>query len=141
MKPTSLPLSFLLLVTACASPKIVRTISSVEKMAEVKCEEKRSYGKSEVQKCYLNAESTAKSFFVFKGAGTPEEIQYAHGFLMPQEIDSGSIEEMLGYFAREEAAMGKSKWIFTALKDCQTKRLKNSVSKEFHINISALARG
>ena len=37
--------------------------------------------------------------------------------------------------------MGKSKWIFTALKDCQMKRLKNSVSKDFLSNISALARG
>lgn len=141
MKYSALTLGCLWLLTACTSSKVVRTISSVEKMAQVNCEEKRSYGKSVVQKCFLEADSTHKSFFVFKGAGTPEEIQYAHGYLMPEEIQAGSIEEMLGYFAREEAAMGKSKWIFTALKDCQMKRLKSSVSKEFLANIAALTKG
>lgn len=138
---TSLFLALLIFLTSCSSSKIVRTISSSDYPAQADCEEIRTLGKAEVQKCYLKAGSTNKSFFTFKASGTAEEIQYAHGYLLAEEIHKGSIEEMLAYLAREEASLGNSKWIFTALKDCQMKKLKKSVSVEFMKNIAALSRG
>lgn len=134
-------LSTLILLASCSSPKVVRTISSTDYPAQADCEEKKVYQKAEVQKCTLKAGDTRKSFFTFKATGSAEEIQYAHGFLLAEEINHGSIEEMLAYFAREEAALGDVKWIFSALKECQMKRLKKSVSEEFMKNIAALARG
>ncbi|MBA2405812.1 MAG: hypothetical protein H0V66_13635 [Bdellovibrionales bacterium] len=138
---TSLFLALIFTLAACSSPqKNMRTVASSES-AQADCEDKRVFGKAEAQKCYVKAGSTNKSFFTFKASGTAEEIQYAHGFLLAEEINTGSIEEMLSYFAREEASLGSTKWIFTALKECQMKKLKKSVSKEFLNNISALARG
>ncbi len=102
---------------------------------------KKFIQKQKVKKCVLKAGDTTKAFFTFKATGTAEEIQYAHGYLLAEEIHHGSIEEMLAYFAREEAALGDVKWIFSALKECQMKRLKSSVSQEFMKNIAALARG
>lgn len=131
---------FLLLITSCSS-QVVRKISSNDYPAESLCEEKILYGKSELQRCTLKTNSTEKKFFLFKGVGSPSEIQYAHGYLLAEEINHGSIEEMLGYFAREEANLGHTKWIFNALKDCHMKRLKRSVSYEFMQNISALTKG
>lgn len=138
---TSVFFAFLFFFAACSSPKMVRKISSSDYPAETECEEKKKFGKAEVQKCYLHAGDTNKSYYIFKASGSAEEIQYAHGYLLAEEIHKGSIEEMLAYFAREEASLGDSKWIFTALKDCQMKKLKRSASKEFMKNISALSRG
>lgn len=134
-------LSTLLALSACSLPKAVRTISSSAHPAQADCEEKRVFKNAEVQKCVLKAGETKKAFFTFKANGSVEEIQYAHGFLLAEEIHHGSIEEMLAYFAREEAALGDVKWIFSALKECQMKRLKKSVSQEFMKNIAALSRG
>lgn len=134
-------LATLLVLASCSSPKVVRTISSSNHPAQADCQEKRVYKNAEVQKCVLKAGETQKAFFTFKASGTAEEIQYAHGYLLAEEINHGSIEEMLAYFAREEANLGDVKWIFSALKECQMKRLKNSVSQEFMRNIAALSRG
>lgn len=138
---TSILLSLLIFSTSCSSPNIIRKLSSSDYPAETDCEEKRILGKAEVQKCHLKAGSTNKAYFIFKASGSAEEIQYAHGYLLAEEVNKGSIEEMLAYFAREEASLGDSKWIFTALKDCQMKKLKKSVSVEFMKNITALSRG
>ena len=132
---TSFFLALFILVTSCSSSKITRNLSSSDYPADSDCEEKRVFGKAEVQKCTLRAGSTNKAFYTFKASGTAEDVQYAHGYLLTEEINSGSIEEMLAYFAREEAGMGNSKWIFTALKECQMKKLKKSASPEFLKNI------
>jgi tetratricopeptide (TPR) repeat protein len=138
---TSLFLALLVFFTSCSSAKNTRNLSSSDYPAETDCEDKRVLGKAEVQKCHLKAGSTNKAYFIFKASGTAEEIQYAHGYLLAEEVNKGSIEEMLAYFAREEASLGDSKWIFTALKNCQMKKLKKSVSVEFMKNIAALSHG
>ena len=137
---TSLFLALLIFFTACSSSKIVRTISSSEYPAQADCEELKTFGKAEIQKCFLKAGTINKSFYTFEASGTAEEIQYAHGYLLAEEINKGSIEEMLAYFAREEASLGNSKWNFTALKDCQINKIKKSVSVKFMNNIAALSR-
>ena len=94
-----------ILFTSCSTPKNLRTVASSNYPAQAVCEEKRILGKAEAQKCYLKAGSTNKAFFTFKASGTATEVQYAHGFLLAEEISKGSIEEMLAYFKREEEAL------------------------------------
>lgn len=131
----------LIFLSACATRHAERGISSHESPAETSCDEKIVKGTSDVQKCYLKANGSEKKFFIFKGQGTAAEIQFSHGYLLAEQINQGSIEEMKGHFAREEERMGKNKWLFNSLKDCQMKRLKKSVSVEFMKNISAISAG
>ncbi len=141
MKSTTSLLFTLTFLAACSSPKIVRKISSADYPAEATCEEKISYGKSDVQKCHLSTSSTKKSFYLFRGEGTIEEIQYAQGYLLAEQIDHGSIEEMLGFFEKEMKNAGKSRWLLGSLKECQMKRLVQSTSPELLSAIKGMAHG
>lgn len=142
MKKVSSLLSFLIILSACSTTKPVRKISSTDASGEVECEGKVVHKKSELQACTLtDAGGVKKKFHLFKGEGTPEEIQFSHGFLMAEQINHGSIEELLGYFERESQAMGKFRWAFEGLQNCHMNRLKESVSNEFINVMSAVAQG
>ena len=58
----------LLVLSSCSSPKTVRTISSSEAPAQIRCEEKVAYGESDVTKCHLEAGSINKLFHPYQQA-------------------------------------------------------------------------
>lgn len=141
MKNLTLFTTAALILSACSSPKIVRKISSADRPAEAVCEARVTYGKSDIQKCHLTSGSTEKSFYLFRGEGSIEEIQYAQGYLLAEQVHHGSIEEMMAFFDKEMKNAGKSRWLLEALNECQMKRLKKSTSPELMGAIKAVARG